>query len=389
MIKQVWYRNKLMIERLAPADWRRQVLADTRNLGAYPGITEYFADACAAARELEPITCRGPLPRGAVVLAAVIRNEVRRLPGFLAHYRSLGVDRFLVVDNASGDGGQAVLAQEPDVDLWLARGSYLAANRGRLWADALVHAIAGGHWVLIADADEFLVYDGMDRHDLHGLAQLLGRRGERRLNAPLIDIYGPGPIHATPLPGSDPLAAEWWFDTTSYEMIRSPYGDMLLGGPRARVFSTPDRQFTVNAQKFPFSRFDAATAYCWVHRPYPYHWNQGRPMAALLHLKFTEDFPALVDRACIEKQHSGGSVEYRVYQAALRSRPDISFLGPCSARYEDPQSLVAAGLIEPVGWSDTRPRRRWNVVAVRHWLHAAARAMLGPDFRAVRRRWLE
>src|SRR5256885_5909787 len=96
MIEQVWYRNKLMIERLAPAHWRRQVLADTRNLGAYPGITEYFADACAAARELEPITCRGPLPRGAVVLAAVIRNEVRRLPGFLAHYRSLGVDRFLV-----------------------------------------------------------------------------------------------------------------------------------------------------------------------------------------------------------------------------------------------------------------------------------------------------
>jgi hypothetical protein len=111
-------------------------------------------------------------------------------------------------------------------------------------------------------------------------------------------------------------------------------------------------------------------------------------MAALLHVKFTEDFPALVDRACIEKQHSGGSVEYRVYQEGLRRRPDLSLLGPCSRRYEAPQSLVAAGLIEPIDWSDRRPRRRWNVAAVRHRLHATARAMLGPGFREVRRRWL-
>lgn len=37
---------------------------------------------------------------------------------------------------------------------------------------------------MIADADEFLVYDGMDRHDLHDLTELLEHRGERRVSAP-------------------------------------------------------------------------------------------------------------------------------------------------------------------------------------------------------------
>ena len=376
-----------MIELLAPAAWRKQVLADTRTLNVYPGITEYLAAASCAARELEPITCRGPLPREAVVVVGVIRNEMRRLAGFLGHYRELGADRFLMVDNASDDGGDAFLARQPDVDLWLARGSYAAASYGCLWTDGLVHAIARGHWVLVADADEFLVYDGMQHHNLHDLAQLLDRRSERRLNAPLIDLYGRGPICMTSLPHGDPLSAQWWFDTTSYEMMRSPYGDLLLGGPRARVFSTPARPFTVNAQKFPFSRFDAATGYCWIHRPYPYHWNHGRPLAAVLHLKFTEEFSGLVERASIEKQHAGD--EYRVYQDTLHDRPDVSFFGSDSQLYQGPQSLISAGFINTIDWSDPRRYRRLDVNVLRHRLHALAQGALGPDFRDVRQRWLD
>lgn len=376
-----------MLELLAPAAWRKQVLTDTRTLNMYPGITEYLAAASRAAHELEPITCRGPLRRDAVVVVGVIRNETPRLQGFLAHYRKLGADRFLMVDNASDDGGHAFLASQLDVDLWLARSSYAAASYGCLWTDGLAHAIARGHWVLVADADEFLVYEGMQHHNLHDLAQLLDRRGERRLNAPLIDLYGRGPIRVTSLPHSDPLSAQWWFDRTSYQMMHSPYGDLLLGGPRARVFSTPGRPFTVNAQKFPFSRFDAATGYCWIHRPYPYHWNRGRPSAAVLHLKFTQEFPGLVERAGIEKQHAGD--EYRVYQDILRDEPDVSFFGPDSQPYEGPQSLITAGFINPIDWSDPRRSRRVDVSILRHRLHVLAQGALGPQFREVRQRWLD
>ena len=107
-----------------------------------------MADAVRAARDMNPISARGPLARGAVLLAAVVRNEIERLPGFLRHYRRLGVDRFTFIDNDSTDGGRELLAGEGDVDLWHARGSYFAAHRGRLWVEAIVQGIARGHWIL-------------------------------------------------------------------------------------------------------------------------------------------------------------------------------------------------------------------------------------------------
>ena len=43
------------------------------------------------------------------------RNERLRLPAFLNHYRSLGVDEFLVIDNDSSDGSTEYLAAQADV----------------------------------------------------------------------------------------------------------------------------------------------------------------------------------------------------------------------------------------------------------------------------------
>ena len=40
------------------------------------------------------------------------------LDDFLRHYRALGVDRFVVLDNGSTDGSVDLLARQPDVDLY-------------------------------------------------------------------------------------------------------------------------------------------------------------------------------------------------------------------------------------------------------------------------------
>jgi hypothetical protein len=379
-----------MIERLIPPEWREQIRCDifrNRLSRAYRSISEYRADAALAARDLELLSARGPLAPGAVLLAAVIRNEIARLPVFLAHYRRLGVDRFMVIDNDSDDGGREFLASERDVDLWHARGSYFAAHKGRLWIEAVVQAIACGHWLLKADADEFLVYDGMDCHDLKDLVALLARRGERRLSAPMVDVYGRGPIRATPFPAGDLLQAEWWFDADGYEVEESPYGRLLTGGPRTRAFTRPEGPIKHYLQKYPLSRYDAATSDFWVHRPYPYHWNRIPTLGAFLHAKFTADFPARVERAVVEKQHARRSELYQVYQAHLRRCPDLSLFGPGSRRYCGPQSLIDTGIMEAIDWSAPRRRRGNAAQAMRHRLHAVARALVGADFRFVRRRW--
>jgi hypothetical protein len=51
----------------------------------------------------------------APVLLSVVRNEALRLPYFLSYYRSIGFDRFIVVDNDSTDGTRELLLAQPDI----------------------------------------------------------------------------------------------------------------------------------------------------------------------------------------------------------------------------------------------------------------------------------
>ena len=51
----------------------------------------------------------------------------------MSHYRRLGVDHFLVIDNGSDDGSFEQLADQPDVSLWRTEARYRAARFGVDW----------------------------------------------------------------------------------------------------------------------------------------------------------------------------------------------------------------------------------------------------------------
>src|SRR4029079_6725572 len=143
----------------------------------------YVSLADESTKELQLIRSPGPIPIGTVPVIAVVHNEALRLPDFLRHYRSLGVRRFIVVDHRSTDTTSAFLLAQPDVDLYRTEGNYARAAFGNMWATGLARRFAMGRWALLADADEFLVYDGMDRYGLSDLAALTEQRGETRLYA--------------------------------------------------------------------------------------------------------------------------------------------------------------------------------------------------------------
>ena len=49
-----------------------------------------------------------------VNLYAIIRDEMFNLPAFFSHYRDLGVQQFLVLDDGSVDGSSEFLCKQPD-----------------------------------------------------------------------------------------------------------------------------------------------------------------------------------------------------------------------------------------------------------------------------------
>jgi hypothetical protein len=50
-------------------------------------------------------------------LSAICRNEMYFLPEFLAHYRNIGIDHFVFLDDRSTDGTTDFLNDQPDVSI--------------------------------------------------------------------------------------------------------------------------------------------------------------------------------------------------------------------------------------------------------------------------------
>lgn len=93
-----------------------------------------------------------------IALCAIVRNEIRSIIEWLAHYKALGFDAFLIYDNESCDGTEVILQALDEagevtcldwphaVGRWPQRRAYAHALKG-----------ASADWLAFFDADEFLV----------------------------------------------------------------------------------------------------------------------------------------------------------------------------------------------------------------------------------------
>lgn len=295
------------------------------------------------------VTPARPLTGADVPLILVTRDGADLLPSFIRHYRGLGVTRFIVVDDQSSDGTRKVLLGHADVDVWASSVRYGEAKLGLFWCERLARMYGRGRWYVNVDTDEFLVYDGMDRHRLPELFRWLERRRLKRLLAPMLDLYPPGPLSAAVLgPDRAPWEVATHFDTTGYTIDAGPRTTRLLGGPRTRLFG-------VGAQmaKFPVLYWDRRTFFCkGIHAPFPYVRNFGPIAGALLHFKYFADFRDRVGAAVVDNQHWRGSSEYRMYRERLREAPDLVMAADESKPYAGVGDLVALGFVAPIDWTE-------------------------------------
>ena len=274
-------------------------------------------------------------------LVAVVRDEAARLPGFLAHYRRLGVTRFAMIDNGSRDATRALLAAAPDVALYAADRPF-PGKQG--WVNALIARMGYDRWYLHVDADERLVFDGAagDGRPGRGLAELLAlaeARGLRRLRAMLVDLYPPGPL-LRPAAGGPLFDAGGYAETLCLERVSRK------GGPRRRAFGL-DPELT----KYPLFHIRAGEVAASPHHLHPYRENyRSDCLLGLLHDKFAPGWRARAERAAAEGNYWRGSLEYRATLAALAADPRLGLAYPGSRRYRAPADLVAAGLIAPIAW---------------------------------------
>ncbi|WP_170506373.1 glycosyltransferase family 2 protein [Ruegeria arenilitoris] len=294
---------------------------------------------------------------GAVLAFTTLRNEVNRLPWFFRHYRGLGVDHFLVVDNGSDDGSVEFLRDQPDVSLWQTLNSYRDARYGLDWLTWLQMRYGHGHWTLMVDADELLIYPNHDSKSLHDLTGTLDQQGHIAFGALLLDLYPKGPLGAQPYdPEMDPTKTLSWFDPGPYRAQRqSPLGNLWVqGGARERMFFADRPRHSPTLNKIPLVRWSRRHAYVnSCHSALPRHLNKvydgpgGKtPSGVLLHTKF---LPEVVDKSSTEKtrrQHFHDPDLFGSYYDAIGNRPDM--WTPQSVRLEGWAQLQQLGLMGKV-----------------------------------------
>ncbi|WP_138733977.1 glycosyltransferase family 2 protein [Modestobacter excelsi] len=298
------------------------------------------------ARQLRPVVIRSGLEGAHLVTAVMVKNEAHRLPALLRHYRGLGVEHFIVIDNESTDGLTELLGRCEDVSIYRAQGSFASARYGIDWLNTVLSRHCSGKWVVHVDADEFLVFDS-DLPDLPAVCSWLEDSGRQSLQALMVDMYsGKTAIENVVNDGQDPLEVCNLFDGTGYERHHHwpSATTWVKGGVRGRLFF-PDRWEGPALNKTPLVLWRRRYAYLRAaHLIWPRCVNGGLRTAetALLHFKFTPSSSALMVDETHRAQHT---TEYRAYDAVR----EVTMVGEETREYRQPSDLTRCGLIARVG----------------------------------------
>lgn len=289
-----------------------------------------------------------------------MRNEVVRLPYFLNYYREMGINQFLIVDNGSTDGSLDYLASQPDVSVWSTQAGYKRARFGVDWLNWLQSKYGHGHWNLVVDPDEFLVYPFCDTRPLRALTDWLDASSIKSFSAMLLDMYPKGRLDESPYEvGQNPIEIASWFDSGNYSISRNKkFGNLWIqGGPRARVFF-PDAPAKAPAlNKVPLVKWDRRYAYVSsTHMLLPRglnqvydEWGGEKASGVLLHAKFLDTFNTKAAEELDRKQHYSASVEYKAYARMMDENPDLWC--KWSEKYINWRQLEILGLMSKGNWA--------------------------------------
>lgn len=314
-------------------------------------------------RSRHQLTCRNDqthkIKRGDILAFTTLRNEITRLPWFLHHYRQLGVDHFLIVDNGSDDRSTELLLDQPDVSLWQTHAGYRASHYGLDWLTWLQMRHGHGHWCLMVDADELLIYAHHQAKTLHDLTAWLDQSGRRAYGALMLDLYPKGALGDQGYdPATDPTDVLNWFDAAPYRAQRqSPLGNLWVqGGVRERMFFKQTRQRSPTLNKIPLVRWSRHYAYVnSCHSALPRQLNAAydgpggeTPSGVLLHTKF---LPEIIQKSRIEKQrrqHFHDPDQFGSYYDGIIDGPTLWTAQ--SVPFEGWEQLEQLGLMNAGGW---------------------------------------
>lgn len=288
----------------------------------------------------------------------VVKDDLLRMQLFYAHYRRLGVRRFVIIDNGSTDGTLEFLKVQPDTRVYQVLVPFNTQKK-ESWIEKALAMTGYDRWYIVADSDELLDYIGREQHGIRAFLQAQAAQGHRRLWGFMLDMYSDQPLFCVDC-GAEEIEKEFrYFDRDSLE-LRTEYRrtcahmvDFLTGGPRNRVFGSDMVQ---SKQSVFFYTADTLYRNCHFLQPI-LRWEEGICCYVLRHYKYLKQDERAYRRRAQERSFAGGSKDYILQMKKIDENAVPSLMYEGSEEYRSSASLECLPFLKQTKWEETHRGR--------------------------------
>lgn len=304
-----------------------------------------------------------------LTLFSIFRDEIYFCRAFFDHYRSIGVEQFLILDDGSADGTEDFLRGQNDCVTLTSSLSFGQSVRCRMPNRVVQYTRAGiafktliphhflmGTYGLYADADEFLFLP----KGVPSLSALVARMEQYKTHAiigPLIEFFPANfPVsNSQPIPptGIDQLLSENpYFEASPLLILDPERGFRKIGRTKSELLF--DR-FGVKGKKGTFGRSGRPKSPS-LKTPIMRHGQDAfrlgshsvnvpastEIMLPMAHFVFTSNFGFKVQRARKLRSHARRSAKYDFYKelADKVNQTGDGIIGTESRKFRSPQDLI-------------------------------------------------
>jgi len=214
------------------------------------------------------------------IVVVAVRNDIPHISVLLKHYRKLGITNFLIIDNDSDDGTLSYLMQQEDVTVYSVKTQFKDYLKNG-WKNQVIARMGLNHWYIYVDADELLVYPGMEEISFKEYMERINYHRIKKLNGFVLDMYPEYDLLDKAHPDFDLIKDYCWYDKydSRYVTYKNNY---VWGGMRNRVFGTNSLLAIKRVVFYEKNRF-----ICSSHYIFPFEESDdGNVNIAFLHYKF-------------------------------------------------------------------------------------------------------